>query len=139
MRDRNVPAPTITPARTKEQDMVEALRRDNEYEPDGSSDTHSDAEQKNNITHIAGRAKQQVGHGMAKAGEEVERGKDELARVLDKTARRLEPPEGEPDSMRTKARLRAATSLESTAAYLRTHNRNEIDRDALLYARKHPF
>jgi ElaB/YqjD/DUF883 family membrane-anchored ribosome-binding protein len=119
--------------------MVEALRRDNEYEPEGSSDTHSDAEPKNNITHIAGRAKQQVGHGMAKAGEEVERGKDELAGVLDKTARRLEPAEGEPDSTRTKMRLKAANGLESTATYLRTHNRNEIDRDALLYVRKHPF
>jgi len=119
--------------------MVEALRRDDEYEPDGSSGSQSDDEPKNNVTHIANRAKQQVGHGMAKAGEEVERGKDELAGVLDKTARRLEPAEGEADSMRTKARLRAATGLESTAAYLRTHNRNEIDRDAMLYARNHPL
>ena len=119
--------------------MVEALRRDNDYEPDGSPGSQSDDEPKNNVTHIADRAKQQVGQGMAKAGEEVERGKDELAGVLDKTARRLEPAGSEPASIRTKARLRAATSLESTATYLRTHNRNEIDRDALLYAKKHPF
>lgn len=119
--------------------MVEALRKDNEYEPDGSSGTQNEDGPKNNITNIADRAKQQMSHGMAKAGEEIERGKDELAGVLDKTAQRLESTEGEPESKSTKARIRAANGLESTATYLRTHNRHELNQDARLYMRKHPI
>ena len=85
--------------------MAEALHRDDEYEHNGSSGSQSDEEPKYNVTNIADRAKQKMGQGMAKAGEEVERGKDELAEVLDHTAQRLESTEGEPDSMRTKARI----------------------------------
>jgi len=119
--------------------MVEALRKDDEYGPSGSSGSPGEDEPKYNVSNIAGRAKQQMGQGMAKAGEEVERGKDELAEVLDNTAQRLESTQGEPDSMRTKARLKAANGLESTATYLRDHNLSEIDKDALNYVRKHPF